>query len=68
MLTMLTGIDMLICTVLFVMSLLTAIIAHLNGDDSPAHIPLLVTIAWMLLTALGYIMRICEVVEHAANP
>ena len=65
---MLTGIDMLICTVLFVMSLLTAIIAHLNGDDSPARIPLLITIAWTLLTALGYIMRICEVVEHAANP
>lgn len=35
---MLTGIDMLICTVLFVMSLLTAIIAHLNGDDSPAQV------------------------------
>lgn len=64
---MLTGIDMLICTVLFVMSLLTAIIAHLNGDDSPARIPLLITIAWTLLTALDYIARIYEVIKHAAN-
>ena len=65
---MLTDIDMLNCAVLFALSLLTTIIARFNGEDSPELIPLLITIAWMLLTALGYIMRICEVVEHAANP
>ena len=65
---MTTDIDMLICAVLFALSLLMIIIARFNGEDSPAHIPLLITIAWTLLVTLGYVARIYEVVKHAANP
>lgn len=61
-------IDILLCAVLFALSLLTIIIARFNGDDSPELIPLLISISWTLLVALGYIARIYEVVKHAANP
>lgn len=60
--------DILLCAVLFALSLLTIIIARFNGDDSPELIPLLLSIAWTLLVALTYIARVYEVVKHAANP
>jgi len=60
--------DIWICATLLAIALLYAFIARFNGDEKTVHIPLLITIAWTLLTALGYIARICEVVEHAANP
>ena len=60
--------DMYFCAALLAAALLITLIARINGDEETVHIPFLVSISCTALIILYYIMRIYEVIKHAANP